>query len=234
VLASPIDTHYCKAGETDCSYQEAYDFVSWDDLTPTQLGLLGDFLQKTGGNLDPRTLYRRWTEDFDDRAASFLSLTLALSRLMIDLPSHGGYTGADVLLRELTQIDGDRIYCVIDPALLAEWRAGGAKFRLERVDGKVETGDFGFDHGDLGGSLHKGFEIQAYTSIRKEPRIQINYRSSDHLADIDLDLAPWIWGFIPNPVHMTYLGSDSRQWLPLYEKKYGNPGFTVRKRSSSR
>jgi hypothetical protein len=105
----------------------------------------------------------------------------------------------------------------------------GAKYRLVSVKGKVEEGKFNFNRGDIGGSLHKGFDIQGYTSCCNQPRIQFNYRFSDNTADIDMDVAAWYWHFIPNPWHLTYAGSDFRQHYSMYVKKFGDPGFRVQK-----
>ena len=81
--ASPIDTHYCKPDEKNCSYEEAYGFLGWDQMSPQQIGLLHDYLQRENSGAEPRAYFPQWTDDHDDRAASFLAMTLALSRLKI-------------------------------------------------------------------------------------------------------------------------------------------------------
>jgi len=134
------------------------------------------------------------------------------------------------LLGKIERVDGDRIFVHLNFPIFDHWMKSGAKFSLHRANGKIENGNFNFDQGDLGGSLHKGFDIQGYTSYWRAPRIQINYRFNDNLADIDLDVAAWFYGFIPNPDHLTYEGSDTRQWLPDYVKSLGDPGFQVQER----
>ena len=79
-----------------------------------------------------------------------------------------------------------------------------------------------FNRGDMHGSLHKGYDIQGYTSACYIPRIHWNYRYADASADIDLDGYPPIrWE------HLTDQNSDVRCWYEAYVLKFGNPGFTV-------
>jgi hypothetical protein len=238
--ASPVDTHYCKSGEKACSYKEAYDFIGWDELTPIQTTLLEPYLRELdpSGPVPPdyKAMFKQWTEDADDKAAEFLAMSRALNHLRIRLGDQNGqpqWIRADQLVTEITQMEGDRMYCHLNVPLFEEWRGNGSNFLLDVEGGKTEKGHFKFDRGDLGGSLHEGFTVQGYTSIRHKARIQINYRSADNLADIDMDVPPWILGFIPNPYHLTYAGSDTRQWLKDYVSRYGPPGFKARKRKAT-
>ena len=117
-----------------------------------------------------------------------------------------------------------------------------AKKGIAKIDAilekQVQKGKMAFvDHTVFGaGELHRGFDVQWFSGVTSmnSPRMQINYRFADSLADIDLDVAVWIWGFIPNPVHLSYAGSDTRQYFGSYSKRYGNPGYrTLRRMADS-
>jgi hypothetical protein len=208
------------------------NFISWDQLTPVQQSLLAPFQFPGASASDLPTAFAQWAASHDDQAAEFLAMTRALDHLDIFVDGVNPVVATSLLVR-LTEIEGDRIHPLLDTAAFDQWRSNGARFVLHFANGKERDGNFRFDRGpadgDFGGSLHDGSDIQGYTSVRDMARIQINYSIQSGIADIDMDLAPWIWGFIPNPWHMTYAGSDSRQWLGTYLNKYGDPGFQVRK-----
>ena len=65
------------------------------------------------------------------------------------------------------------------------------EWRASGAKYQIEFGHFGFDHGD-------------------------------HEGDIDIDAyAPWIFGFIPDPFHLTWDNSDPRCWMGEFERKFG-------------
>jgi hypothetical protein len=195
-------------------------------MSSVQKKLLHGYLSKT------KTTYKSWTEnsdsyDNDGMIAAFLGVTRALSFLQIHL-SDGSWITADKMLAEVNQFVGDRVKVRLNVDIFNSWRAAGAEFILTRKSGEVEHDNFVFDHGDFGGSLHDGSDIQGYTSYFLAPRIQINYITAINEADIDLDgYAPWIDGVIPNPFHMTWQNSDIRYWFDEYQASFGNPGFQV-------
>jgi hypothetical protein len=219
----------------------AYRAINFDQtqFAPLQQKLLSAYLEKSG------TTYDHWTtnkseatsgnsgdnsgdnNDSDGMFAAFLGITHALTFMQIHLQD-GRWITSDQMLVLVNSFEGDRLMVQLDSTLFDSWRAAGEEFILTRSSGEVEQGTFGFDHGDLGGSLHEGSTIQGYTSYYLVPRIQINYNEITHEADIDLDgYAPWINGIIPNPRHMTWENSDIRYWMDEYQQSFGNPGFQV-------
>lgn len=226
-------------------YQAIY-FKAWNQLSPRQQALLRTYFDHSAGSSTPSTpplgavgsfidqnrLAREWSRlvvDHNDWAADFLAVTQALGCTTIDLGS-GGKMNALEAVKGIDSLHGDRLYTIVDPAVFQQWRDAGGGFSIATADGETETGKVRFDRGDLGGSLHRGYDLQWYTSVSNVPRIQWNYRAAGSLADTDLDAyAPWKDGLMPNPRHRTYNNSDPRQWLPSYIRKYGDPGFTVRK-----
>jgi hypothetical protein len=225
VWAETPDPHYC-AGGVPCEYSQAFNFVEHDKLDPKAQILIKSFFDK-GRAPSSEFNWNRWTELYDDKAAALYSITLALSRLYWWDGSH--WVRALDVVDEIIQVEGVRIYAKLNQTFIETWRRAGARFQMPNQNGKVETGKFNFNGGDIGGSLHKGFDVQGYTSCCNEPRVQVNYRNSDGLADIDLDIAGWIWHFIPNPKHLTYAGSDTRDMYKKILKKFGYPGFQIRK-----
>jgi hypothetical protein len=224
----PPDPHYCH-GLLPCSYDIAQGFSPWETLTQKQSDLLREYLPELQNAVDPSVAYQAWAAENDGLAATYLALTQAMAAMTITLDQGEQRPLIDIVVR-INQLEGDRVRFALDAGDFDRWKKAGAKFSWKKANGKTETGHFNFDSGDLGGSLHAGYDQQGYTSYYKVPRLQINYRLSDSDADIDLDgYAPWIWGFIPDPVHLTYANSDVRQWLSEYIKKMGNPGFSVNK-----
>jgi len=229
----PIDTHYCSANSSsDCSYYEAVGFKPWSTLTPLQANLLSTYMHDKLGIERPEEQFLTWADNYNDLAASFLALTDVMSHLQILFKDGTSALGTS-LLQKVNGIEGDRVRIVVDSKLMKNWMDNGGKFIINRADGGKETGQQDFvDHTvAFAASLHKGYDVQWWSSVRKAPRIQINYRFGDSEADIDIDVAVWKWGFIPNPNHLTYAGSDSRQMYDDFVKKYGNPGFTVQLRT---
>ncbi len=227
------DPHYCEnQSDRDCSYWLAENFRPWDALDARARELLATTAFGALRSEELAGEWEQWTRLNDAEAATFLALMRAFSLMDIAVDDDRGspaWVNSRELIESVTAFIGTRLFVRMDADLFERWRQSGGSYRIRRADGKIESGRFRFNRGDLGGSLHKGFDIQGYTSVRKEPRIQINYRFSDSEADIDLDLAGWIWGFIPNPRHLKYEGSDVRQWIGKYVKKFGDPGFTVRR-----
>lgn len=224
-MAVTPDPHYCK-GASSCSYQQAFNFTDPATLDPKAHQLIKDYVESI---LAPHSnvSWNYWTELHDDVAATLYAITLALSRLYwFDGKS---WVRAIDVVEDIIRAEDVRIYAHLDRAFVLKWRAAGAKFKLTTAGGKSESGKFNFNRGDIGGSLHKGFDNQGYTSCCNEPRIQMNYRGVDSLADIDLDITAWYWHFIPNPKHLTYAGSDPRDMYKKIVKKFGHPGFRVRR-----
>jgi hypothetical protein len=220
------DPHYCRPNRS-CSYYAAVNFVEWDQLSARQILLLSEFVSDIGSAQDPRLAFHEWSATHDGLAATFLALTRALEKLTMAMDKGETRPAIDLIVK-INRMEGDRIRFRLDADVFEAWKAAGARFTIDLTDGKVETGRFRFGKGNLGGSLHKGYDEQGYSSITKVPRMQINYRHSDSEADIDLDgYAPWIEGWIPNPFHLTFKNSDPRQWYGHYAKKFGDAGFSV-------
>ena len=232
-----IGTHY-----------QAVDFKAWKELTPKQQALLKDYFQRTalaasaeepslgktlqslaGNAVDPFDRdWRQLTLKHNDYAAAFLALTHAHAETWLDLGG-GQWVNSLELTKGIDELHGDRVYFFVDPGQFRQWRQAGGGFRIDRADVVAEQGHVNFDKGDLGGSLHRGYDAQCYTSVMNVPRLQWNYRFEGSIADMDIDAyAPWK-GAIPNPRHLTYVNSDPRQWRPSYVRKFGEPGFEVKK-----
>jgi hypothetical protein len=203
----------------------ATDFAPWNHLSAKQRGLLGKYLLRFEGGM----AYEKWVETNNGHASAFLAVTNALDRTTVHT-SVGDFTALD-MVTGVKRIHSDRIRVELDPVKFQEWNRTGGRFTIIKQDGKLEQGRVKFrDHTYIGSSLHCGYEIQGATSILKVPRIQFNYRYSDSEADIDIDgFSIFIWGFIPNPQHLTRANSDVRHWLDKYSKKFGDPGFTAMK-----
>lgn len=177
--------------------------------------------------------FDQWNQNYDGRAATFLSLTHTLSVTTFYL-ADGKEILAINMVKDLKKTLGDRMIVTLHKDLFDNWQNAGGRYSFQLANGKMENGDIQVKPGgSFGGSLHKGYERQGFTSNSKVPRLQINYRDSDSEADIDLDgYAPMKFGFIPNPNHLTWENSDVRYWYSSYVKKFGNPGFEVGKRSA--
>jgi hypothetical protein len=225
-----LDPHYCDSSGRCQPYNVAHSFVRYRDMTPLQAeilersGISDSVFTSTGS-----TIYEQWASDNDDHAANYLAVSRALSHLELQWPN-GEKRWAIELVETVNRFEGDRIRARLNRTLFEEWVKSGGAFVFYRADGQHEKGKMKFHNGTAwGGSLHKGYDIQGFTSASKVPRLQFNYRFSDAEADIDLDgHSPMIWGFIPNPVHLTYKNSDPRQWFELLVRKLGDPGFHVR------
>jgi len=226
------------------THYQAVDFKAWSELTPKQQALLRDYFQRTAGaapsekpslgktlqdlagaSVDP--FDRDWhklTLEHNDYAAAFLALTHAHSETWLDLGG-GHWTLSLDVTKGIDELHGDRVYFFVDAEQFRQWRRAGGGFKIEHADGEIERGNVRFDKGDIGGSLHRGYDAQCYTSVMNVPRLQWNYRLEGSIADMDIDAyAPWK-GVIPNPRHLTYVNSDPRQWRPSYVRKFGEPGF---------
>ncbi|MGO9269232.1 MAG: hypothetical protein ACLQOO_03060 [Terriglobia bacterium] len=232
-----IGTHY-----------QGVDFKVWKELTPKQQALLKDYFQRTAGaapnekralgktlqdlagaSADPFDRdWRKLTLEHNDYAAAFLALTHAHSETWLDLGGGQWIHSLDIT-KGIDELHGDRVYFFVDAVQFQQWRQAGGGFKIERADGETEKGHVRFDKGDIGGSLHRGYDAQCYTSVINVPRLQWNYRLEGSIADMDIDAyAPWK-GVIPNPRHLTYVNSDPRQWRSSYVRKFGEPGFEVKK-----
>jgi hypothetical protein len=160
------------------------------------------------------------TRSHDDWAAALLSVAGALSRVSIRTGSQD-ISGLD-LVEHLHLLAGDRLYVHLSRSAFDGWRPVG-QFQIRLANGASESGRVQFNRGQLGASLHRGFDIQGVTALNRIPRIQWNYRLCDGLADIDLDgFSPWDPGR-----HLTYANSDPRQWLDRYKQKFGDAGYSV-------
>ncbi|MBX9768332.1 MAG: hypothetical protein K2X47_13745 [Bdellovibrionales bacterium] len=177
--------------------------------------------------------FDEWNQSYDGRAATFLAVTHALSLTIFHL-SEGKDLLAINMVKDLKRTLGDRLIVTLQKDLFENWQTAGGKYTFKLANGRTETGNMKVNSGSsMGGSLHKGYDRQGFTSNSKVPRLQINYRDSDSEADIDLDgYAPMKFGFLPNPNHLTWENSDVRYWYQNYVRKFGNPGFEVSKRTS--
>ena len=173
------------------------------------------------------TGFDEWSQNHNGRAATFLAVTHALSKATFHLDGQN-ILGTE-LIRELKKTLGDRIIVTLHRDLFDRWQTAGGRYTFHLANGKTEEGRINITPGgNLGGSLHHGYDRQGYTSNTRVPRLQINYRDRDSEADIDLDgYSPWKFGFIPNPNHLTWENSDVRYWHRRFVKKFGHPGFEV-------
>jgi hypothetical protein len=227
----PVDQHYCPDNRIDpgpCYYYEAVGFEAWSALTERQHTWLAPYLATEAAE------WPSWSDQNDDRAAEFLAMTHALDRLTLILDD-GRQVPASDLIEGILDIQGDRLKVKIDPAIRDAWKAAGGKFTVAVADGRTQNGSMDFaDHTVLGaGELISGYDYQWFsgTVSWNSPRFHFNFRLSDQSADMHLDVAVWLWGFIPNPMHMTYSGADTRQFYGDYVGRYGAPGFQVSERT---
>jgi hypothetical protein len=147
------------------------------------------------------TKWLSFTAAHDDQAADVLAVARALSRVVIR-PATDAITALELIDR-FHLLAGDRLYARLSRPLFEAWKAN-ASFQIELAGGGLEEGKVNFNHGQVGASLHDGFDIQGVTALNRIPRIQWNYRFCDALADIDLDgYSPW--DLIRHP---TYANSD--------------------------
>jgi hypothetical protein len=215
------------------SEPSAGSFVAFDSLESHQRELflsspLAQDLRASRNSVTEED-WQRWCAANDGVAAAFLAITHALELTEVTL-SDGRVLRALDLIKSITEFKGDRIYAEARRELFEDWMNSEGRFSFLRTDGKSESGKVDFNEGNLGGSLHKGYDRQGYTSTHKMPRIQWNYRFADAALDIDLDgYAPLKFGWLPNPHHKTWENSDVRYWIDNYVKKFGDPGFAVAK-----
>ena len=199
----------------------AINFLPFADLDPRVRSRLITYFQvATDG--DAATRWLALTTAHDDQAADLLALAAALS--CVDIRANGQDVSAFDLVDRLHLLAGDRLYGRLSKPLFEDWKTKGI-YRIRLANGRSEEGRVRFNHGQLGASLHEGFDIQGVTALNRIPRLQWNYRFCDSLADIDVDgYSPW--DFIHHP---TYANSDPRQWDDRFRLKFGNPGYDVEK-----
>ena len=191
-------------------------FKGFDALDPR----LQTRLHALFGEDDSVIAWNQLTNDHDDQAANVLAVTAALVRVTVVAGDR--HLPAFELIELFHLLTGDRLYSRLNGTLFDAWKRTG-RFAIARADGEREEGRVTFNRGQLGASLHRGFDIQGVTALNRIPRIQWNYRNCDSLADIDID------GFSPWDVahHLTYANSDPRQWYDRFQAKFGNAGFEV-------
>jgi hypothetical protein len=200
------------------SKQIATDFPDWNELYSGLRSLLTNFW---GREQEPSLRWKPFTIEHDDRAAAFLAITFALRKTVLLGPAPRIVTALD-MVEQLAEIGRDRLIVRLNAVAFSGWRGAGSRFTIYLANGSRESGSVQFNRGDLGGSLHCGYDVQGYTSARDAPRIHWNYRENDGYADIDLDGYPPItWE------HLTDRNSDVRCWYEAYVLKFGNPGFGV-------
>ena len=172
------------------------------------------------GDGDHVAAWQQMTADHNDQAAGSLAIAAALARVMVFADAR--QLPAFEMIEQYHLLAGDRLYARLNTALFDAWRAAG-KFAISLADGGTEEGRVRFNRGQIGASLHHGFDIQGVTALNRIPRIQWNYRNCDSLADIDIDgFSPW-----DTFRHFTYANSDPRQWYDRFQQKFGNAGFEV-------
>lgn len=190
-------------------------FPSFSELTEVQQSLMNNYLPHA------KTSFESWSLAHNGLATEFIANTQALERLYLKMPD-GSMIQGIYLIDHINRVEGDRLKVKINSEIFNVWREAGAKYEIYRANGKIERGHFRFNHGDLGGSLHHGYDIQGYSSAMKVPRVQINYRFNDDEGDMDLDgFQPWLGGIIPNFHHLSWNNSDVRCWISEYESKFG-------------
>ncbi len=231
----PLDPHYCQEfqkDDPDCSYYEAGGFLKFDLLTAKQKEFLKPILEKFAGLADDDTFYK-WSVIHNDLAAEFMAITKALSRLKLVVANDEEMSSLGLIVK-VNDIQGDRIEVQYDPTVYFAWKANHGKFRVDLANGGKQSGDMDFaDHTVWGkGELIDGFDYQWFsgTTSRNSPRFHFNFKTNNRVADMHLDVAVWIWGFIPNFAHLTYGGADPRQYFDKIVKRFGNPGYLVRER----
>ena len=231
----PPDNHYCqdfKKDDPDCKYNEAYDFESFSLLTLKQRELLSPILEKNYGVANDSS-FLNWTLEHNDFAAEFMTMTKALSRLKLMIATGIEVDAFDIVLG-IAEIRGDRMKIIYDPKVFEKWKSNKGRFRMALADGGSQNGSMEFsDHTIFGkGELIDGYDFQwvSGTTSKNSPRFRFNFSTKDNLADFHLDVAVWIWGFIPNFAHLSYGGSDPRQYYKKNVKRFGDPYFSVRQR----
>jgi len=232
----PVDTHYCDPEDQspdECTYNEAIQFLDWSKLSARQTQLLEPYLAGLypTGTID--SAFADWSYQHDDQAAAFVGMTYALTHLVLVFADGTKARGLDMVAK-FVGINEDHIVVQFDPTIMNKWKDGGGQFIVNLANGKVQTGSFDLaDHTVLGeGELFSGFDFQWFSGVTSEnaPRFHFNFRLKDNVADMHLDVAVWIWGFIPNPDHMTYGGSDLRQFYDDFQDRFGNAGFQIQER----
>ena len=211
------------------SPNEGVNFSNWDNLQPDQQDLLSSFFGSRSASID----YTSLQSQADGEVATFLAVTHALSLLRL-APNTDDEMDGMGLIKGIKEVRTDRLIVYLDLEMINKWKKDGINYSLPDVKNKTELGRLKFfNHSTLSAGLHCGYDLQWYTKASKGGHLHWNVRLSDGLADVHLDgYASWIDGFIPNPIHLTYQNSDVRYWYNKYFKKYGNPGFVIRKRPS--
>src|SRR5262249_22965332 len=151
----------------------AAKFKEYEKLEEKQQGLLREYF-KAGDEQEAARMWKDLTEQYNDKAATFLAISHSLNLVIFTLKDNYSITGFQ-MVKSIRDLCGDRIKVEIDGDQLRQWREAGGEFSIIRHDGKIEQGHVRFDAGDLGGSLHKCYEKQGYTSVSKSPRLQWNY-----------------------------------------------------------
>jgi hypothetical protein len=210
--------------EHDDSNKVAMNFVSFTKFSPKQKVLLESLL----GQSVSQEVWESFIREHNDQAATFLAVTKSLQSTELEIGKSETVNALD-MVETLSEIRGVRLIANVNLEYFEKWVGAGGHYAVHLINHKDETGDIPFaDHSQKGGGLHCGFDIQGYTHYTKPPYIHWNVNRSTGSSDIHLDgRTPWIWGFVPNPKHLEYSNSDVRAWLSDYEKKYGNPGFTI-------
>jgi hypothetical protein len=210
--------------ERDDSNKVAVNFLPLAKFSPKQKALLESLVNQSVS----QEVWENFIWEHNDQAATFLAVTKTLQSTDLDLGKSEAVSALD-MVETLTEIRGVRLIANVNLGYFEKWVEAGGHYALHLVTHKDETGDISFaNHSQKGGGLHCGFDIQGYTRYTQPPYIHWNVNRSTGSSDIHLDgRTPWIWGFVPNPTHLEYSNSDVRAWLSEYEKKYGNPGFTI-------
>jgi hypothetical protein len=195
---------------------KAENFLAWHQLDSRRQTLLATFWGE-----EAAVSWNDFTVEHDDRAAAFLAVAGALEKTAVFGKTAALGTALD-MVETISEIRGDRLLVRLSAAVFEDWRRGGGRFTIFLANGTEENGSIEFNSGDVGGSLHEGYDTQGYTSTWRIPRIHWNYRYADAWADIDLD------GYPPTQwEHLTDRNSDVRCWHAAYVLKFGTPGFTV-------
>jgi hypothetical protein len=231
-LASAEETKFClnpQPKPNDVAPNKGVDFTPWSELGAQQKGMLINFF---GNNL-ANASYLDLTVAEDGKAAAFLAVTNALSRVKFSPGTPNEISGLDII-EGIKEIRADRLILYLDVERIKTWLNSDLKYSIALNNKKktFETGDIKvLDHTTASAALHCGYDYQWYTKAVKAPHLHWNVRLSDGQADVHLDgYSPWIDNFIPNPMHLTYANSDVRFWYPEYVKKYGEAGFNLVKR----
>jgi hypothetical protein len=213
--------------EHDRSDKKASHFIGLANFSPKQKALLESLLNQSAS----QEIWENFIQEHNDQAATFLAVTNTLRGTDLFIGKSETISALD-MIETVSEIRGVRLIANVNLGYFGKWVEAGGEYALHLADHQQETGSVSFaGHWQKGGGLHCGFDIQGYTHYTKPPYIHWNVNQSSGSSDIHLDgRSPWFLGFIPNPTHLEYSNSDVRAWMKDYEKKYGNPGFTVENR----